>query len=139
MMIMSWRIKTLLFNYVRIKTEQDIESDDFNDLIVLEKQIEKLYISKILSEEELKVLKAVAETGGVSPAAEKLGKSIFYTTEVLNRTCIRIENIVGNEFMDSKYLENLKEKYFLSDEDIEKLRAHMNSKYKFKIKRKPNE
>jgi hypothetical protein len=136
---MSWRIKILLFNYIKIKTEQDIESDDFNDLLLLEKEIEKLYDAKVISSTELSILKEVARLGGTSPAAEKLGRSITYITEMLNRTCAKIESTVGSAFLDSEYLAGVKEKYSLSDSDIIKLQEYMNSRYRFKTKRKINE
>ena len=136
---MSWRIKTLLFNYIIIKTEHDLESDDFNDLLILEKEIERLYKAKILSNTELSILKAVATEGGTSPAALKLGRSVTYVTEMLNRTCTKLEKITGSTLLDSEYLSDLKERQKLSDEDITKLEEYMNSKFRFKMKRKMND
>ena len=44
-----WYIQHLLKNRLEIRTNGDIESDEFNDLIIIEKKIKSLYMADIIS------------------------------------------------------------------------------------------
>lgn len=136
---MSWRIQTLLLNHNQIHESHNLESDDYNDLLVLEKKIKDLYLSKEISDKELNLIKAILVSSSYSGAGKLLGTSRFTVSKRYTRLCNKIANIIGGDFLDSLYLNDLKSRYELSDDNVEKLKKYMGSKFKHKTLRKTND
>ncbi len=158
---MSWIIQNLLSNRTRIRgktfnqslegiyvpsadlvdmsdledtlgyTDPLIESDEFNDLLVVEKAIEELKDMNLLSQRDLKVLER--EVGGYYN--RKNGKRKTQSKEFSN-LCERIAYFIGGYFTDEGYISYLVKKYRLSQEQATVIRVYMKSKYKNKILRK---
>lgn len=127
---MSWIILSLLNDREQIKSDGDIESEEFNDLVIVEKAIDSLKDSGKLSEEELELL--------YSPPSNGLTRNEKATINRNRATiCERIAYYLGGYFTDEGYLSYMQDKYKLSDEQLDTLRKYTKSEYKFKIMRKP--
>lgn len=133
---MSWIVQSLLNNRVVIKEQNEIESDEYNDLLLIEKKIDSLKRDGLLSDEELET---ISEATGDTPG--------FYSKsrvkrETLQRKftaiCDRLAFYLGGYFTDEGYLDYMRKKYRLDEEQLEVLRTYMKSVYKHKIIRKPS-
>lgn len=127
---MSWIIQSLLNNREHIKIEADLESDQFNDLIILEKAIEILQEKGLLSEEDIDILLGYGTEDTKQKKAERAKKRVAL--------CERVAYHMGGYFTDEGYLSYMQEKYALPDEQVEILRKYINSEYKHRIMRKPS-
>ena len=56
---MSWYLEIFLKNKLEIKSKLDLESDEYNDLLVIEKKIEGLHSAGIISDQEVLLIKYV--------------------------------------------------------------------------------
>jgi hypothetical protein len=132
---MSWIVQILLRNSVELKSNQSLDSDDYTNLLIIEKKIYEMYQDKLLSDSDIELIENISDgkpfrnLGNSSKSALSLAKR-FYSL------CDRIAYALGGEFTDDGYLEYMKNKYKLNEEQLEKLRKYMKGIYKYKIMRK---
>ena len=126
---MSWIVQSLLNKRGELKEKADINNDDFNDLLVVERAIENLKSDGKLTEAEIDILNFPYMNGGRN---EKYSFSKRYYA-----ICQKIAEHLGGYFTDDGYLNYMKYKYKLSEAQIDTLKQYIKSKYKNKIMRKP--
>jgi hypothetical protein len=135
---MSWICENLLRNKVSILTEPDLESDEYNNLLVIESKINELYKEGFLSDLDMYILELVSDGRPLTELEQTLYKSRITVSKTFIQICSRIAYFLGGYFTDEGFLDNMKINYRLSDEDIEKLKLHMSGRFKHKLmKRKP--
>lgn len=122
---------------MEIRTSNDIESDEFNDLIVIERKILDLYADGIVSEDEIYLLKYLEDGKPLVNSKENFGKNRISLAKNFDRLCEKIAFYVGDYFTDDGYVDYMKIKYNLADSDVERMLDYMKSKYKNKLIRKP--
>lgn len=132
---MSWICQHLLRNRMAIKEGQDIESDEYNNVLMVEKKIRELYESGFLSDLDMYVIDLVADNRPLRELKDTLGKSHVTTSDLFIQICERIAYFLGGYFTDEGFLDSMKENYRLSDEDLDKLRDHIKGKFKHKLMR----
>jgi hypothetical protein len=132
----SWYTGFLLKNRLEIRTNGDIESDEFNDLIVIEKKIKSLYMADIISKEEMNLIDYVADGKPMANSKENYGKNRISLAKDFSSLCRKIAFYVGGQFTDDGYVDYMKNKHHLTEEQVQKLHDYMNSKYKNKLMRK---
>jgi len=133
---MSWYINHLLKNGVEIKTKSDIESDEYNDLIVVERKIKDLHNANIISDQELLLIDYVSDGKPMAHSKKGFGKNRMTIGKDFRNLCNKIGFYLGSYFTDDGYVEYMKEKYELTDEDVKKMINYMTSRYKNKLLRK---
>lgn len=131
-----WYISHLLKNKIEIKSKHDFESDEYNDLIVIESKIEHLHKDGIISDEELDLISYLEDGKPMVSSKEDFGKNRISLSKDFNNLCNKIAFYVGGYFTDDGYLYYMKNKYNLSDEELLRMQNYMNSKYKNKLVRK---
>lgn len=136
---MSWIIQNLLRNRVKIKTSPDIESDDYNDLLLLEAKIADLYTAGLLSDYDIELIELISDGKPISDRTVKsIGRVRQSVSKDFRSLCDRLSFYIGGEFTDVGYLEKFRKKYNLSDEQIKKAEKYMKGRYRFRISRKHN-
>jgi hypothetical protein len=133
---MSWIIQSTLNKRIEIKTKPDLESDEYNDLLLIEKAIEELGLKGVLSADDMGIINFFSE-GKLPADAKELDK---YRTTVVGRydmICERIAFYLGGYFTNDGYIDYMVEKYNLTEEQENKLREFIRSKYKHRIMRNP--
>lgn len=130
---MSWITESLLNNREQIKSEGDINSDEFNDLLAVEEAIENLRKQDRLSDEDLVILGIFPDP--ITNKRTKNEKQTIYKKRAA--LCERIAFYLGGYFTDEGYLDYVSKKHNLSEQQVERLRKYMKSVYKHKIMRKP--
>jgi hypothetical protein len=133
---MSWYIQTLLKSSVEIRSKSDIESDEFNDLIVVEDMVSKLYQSNLISDEELRLLDYIKDGKPLVDSKRDFGKNRISVSKDINNLCDKIAFYLGGYFTNDGYIDYIKEKYNLTDKQVDNMIDYMSSKYKNKLIRK---
>ena len=133
---MSWLVQTLILERHKILEHPDFESDSYNNLLIIESSIKEMFDKGLLEHFELAILDYVATNKSFKELGELLGISRQSISKYYVSICNKISFYLGGIFTDEGHLEYMKETYNLTEEEIEKLRRHMKSIYKFMIRRK---
>jgi hypothetical protein len=131
---MSWIVESLLNEKDLIKERSDISSDEFNDLIIIEKAIKTLRKENILTEEDVVMLGVRTSNDILSNTSKDVKKTLYRKYAQL---CERIAYYLGGYFTDEGYLNYIEKKYKLSEQTMNTLRMYIKSEYKHKLMRKP--
>lgn len=132
---MSWIVQSLLNKRTEIKSTGDIESDDFNDLLMIEDAVTELHSKGVLTNEDLDIIKFFGDGGMQSEIKEEFDK---YRTTIIrkyNAICERIAFFLGGTFTNDGYIDYMVTKYNLSEEQEKLLRDFIKSRYKNKVMR----
>lgn len=119
-------------------TTPNHESDEFNDLLLIEKTIVELYKDGIITKDDIRLVELVG-TGTYFPdVAKEMGKGIHSDTiaDRFMNICTLTGYKLNNIFSDEEVCKTLKEKHNLTDEQVGKLRKYMKSKLKNKLVKK---
>lgn len=133
---MAWYVQNLLKNRIEIKSKADLESDEYNDLIVMEKKIEDLFEAGIISKNEMLIIQYIQDGKPVSNSKKDFGKNRISLTKNFGKLCNKIAFYIGGTFTDDGYVDYMKTKYNLTDEQVEIMIDYMKSRYKNKLIRK---
>lgn len=135
---MSWIVQNLLRNRTSIKGKGDFESDEFLDLLMIEKTIEILHKGGLLTDYELSLIDFMSDGKPLKDAEVKFNRSRISISKHFIKLCNKIAFYLGGYFTDDGYLEYMRRKYKLTDSDVSRLRRFIRSKYKNKIMRRRN-
>lgn len=133
---MSWIVQNHINNRIKIHTKSDIESDEFNDLLLIEKAIKELKEKGLLSEYEVNLLENATDKGFPLEFIKASEKSKYVLSKEYGKVCERLAYYLGGYFTDDGYLSYIQKKYALDDEKVELLRNFIKSEYRHKIIRK---
>lgn len=113
-----------------------VDSDIYNDLLLVESKIKELHGEGVLSDKDLRLL----NTFSWNPSTMKLEIETGIPSETFNSRFSKICNVIathlGGIFTDKGYLDFMKEKYNLSNDQINTLKKYMSSSIKHKIARR---
>lgn len=131
---MSWIIQTLLRNSIQTKEEHKMDSDSYNDLLILEKRIENLHKERVVTDFELDLIDYFS---GKKPDNEKIrSMDRSVVQRKFTTLCNKLAYYLGGMFTDEGYLNYLQNKYNLSEEQIEELKTYMKGKHRHTLSRK---
>lgn len=130
---MSWIIQHLLKNRDIIKEKKDIDSDEFNDLLVVEAKINELRDVGMLSEIEVTIIDLMSDGRPIVGLEATIGKKRLTLSRSFVQICNRIAYTLGGYFTDDGFLQHMQTTYHLSEADVDKLRRHIESKDKHKL------
>lgn len=136
---MSWIIQSLLRNSVALKSASDINSDEFNDLMIVEQKINNLYKDGVISDEEMALIRYMEDGKPLVNSKEGFGKNRISLSKDFVNLCNKIAFYIGGYFTDEGYLIYMKTKYHLTEEQVNQMMNYMTSKYKNKLIRKQRE
>lgn len=132
---MSWIVASLLNNRDRIRERAEIESDEFNDLLLIERAIESLKEHGLFSEDDLHILD-LFEGDGYNKLT-KLSRLERHTIAKKKAAlCNRIAYYLGGYFTDEGYLAYIRKKYKLDSNQMTTLQNYIKSNKKNQIIRK---
>ena len=131
---MSWIVQSLLMDKNVIKEQGLLDSDELDDLILIEKKIKELYNNRLLSDEDIQIIDEFTGDNSSFPVTTSAQrKSIRKKFSVI---CERIAFFLGGYFTDEGYLNYIQTKHKLSEVQTSKLRTYIKSAYRHKIIRK---
>lgn len=137
---MSWLVKTLLRDRFKILSSEDINSDEYNDLLCIESVITKMKKSGLLTEEEVQLLDLFSIFQRIQDLSKELNCSRDTVSDRLSNVCNKIAFVLGDRFTDEGFLSELAYENSLTDEQIEKARRYISGNRKFsETRRKIND
>ena len=133
---MSWIIERLIMEKLKLKEHPDFDSDDYNDLLLVEKAIKSLRDKNQMTDVEYAIVCYIADGYLVEDIEKFTGISRPTVAKIYKDICNRIAFYLGGNFTDDGLIENLKKEYNLTSEQVSNLDDYMHSKYRHKISRR---
>jgi len=132
---MSWLVETIIRDRLRILEKPNLDSDEYNNLLIVEKKIAELVKIGTIDIFELAILEYVSSQQPYVELEKLLGISRNTLAEYFKRICGRVSYALGGIFTDEGFLEYMRVSNRLTEEQVEKMREHINSKYRHTIRR----
>ncbi len=117
---MSWIIGQYLRELPYIKEKGDIESDTYNNAILIEKAINDMDEKGLLTDFEKDVIIAIVQGFNFSEISRLLSTDRQRVSNTFTAVTDRIAYILGGEFTDTAFLEQLDADDFM-EQNIEEL------------------
>lgn len=133
---MSWLVQTLLRSKIGLKTQSDLESDDYLNLLIIEQKIKEMKESGQLSNDEIMILEQMSDGKPLYEASNALNKYRNQVTKNFYLICDRIAFALGGEFTDDGYLNYMQKKYKLTDVQVEQLKVYMHGRFRYTVMKK---
>jgi hypothetical protein len=133
---MSWAVQNLLRTRETIRIKHDIESDEYNDLLILERQIKVLHAAGMLTDFDVFLLDSIGDGRPLVELERILNLNRLTVSKLFVQLCSRIAYYLGGTFTDDGLIEDMTKKYSLKDEEIETLKKYISGRYRHKLKRK---
>ena len=130
---MSWIIEHILRNRESIRSDLTIESDEYDDLLVIEKKIDDLYKDGFLSDVDMYIIDMVSDGRPLRELGELFNKGRTTMPKTFVQICERIAYFLGGYFTDEGFLDNMRTEYKLTDESLDEIKLYMNSKFKHQL------
>jgi hypothetical protein len=134
---MSWIVNTLLKNRLSIREIADTNSDELNDLFLIEKAIEEMHNYELLSDFDVMLLSRIGDGKMLKDLSKEFSIGKGTLSKTINQLCERISFYLGGPFTNDGYLTELAEHNNLTDDQVETLKRYIESKFKHTIIRSP--
>jgi hypothetical protein len=134
---MSWIVQRLLMETPQIKEVHDFESDDYNNLLIIEKKVTQMVENELFSMQETEILSLIREGYLFGDIESLIGLGRDTVSKIYKNICERIAFSLGGEFTNDGFIREVSKKNHLSKEEQEKLVRFMDSNLKHKVLRRP--
>ncbi len=115
---MSWIIGEYIRQLPYIKERADVNSDSYNNAIMIEMVIEKMAKDGLLSEQESNIMWAVSAGYSYSEIGRLLGLHRLTVSQIFKTVTDRISYIIGGELTDEAFIERIQDIEPLNKDDI---------------------
>ena len=145
---MGWLVEHLLKNRIEIKNRSLDFSDDastgcshlelddqYNDLILVEVAINKLYKKGVLSDFEIKVIDYLSDGKEMVNSKKNLGLGRQVIAKYFSAICQRVSHYLGGHFTDDGLISEVAETNSLTVGQVEAAKRYMTSRHKHLINR----
>ena len=105
----------------------NLDDDVYNDLLIVEKTVKDLIKENRFSKKEKKILALTLNGKNIVDIERLSGISRITVSKILGNITDRIAFILGGEFTNEGFLEYMKEKYRLSNEQLNTINSFMVS------------
>lgn len=120
-----------------IKEIHDFDSDDYNNLLIIEKKITGMLENQMFSQQEVEILTLIREGFLFGDIESMIGLGRDTVSKIYKGICERIAFSLGGEFTNDGFIKEVSSKNHLSHEEQAKLARFMESNLKHKVLRKP--
>jgi hypothetical protein len=107
------------------------DDDDFDNLLTIEAKLKELLENKQLSSKEAIIINNLLNNKSFTQTGRELKMSRMTISKIFSNVCNRVAFLLGREFTNEGYLDYMREKYCLTDQQISKARIHINSNQKY--------
>jgi len=118
---MSWKIGLYLRDLPYIKENPDINSDVYNDALIIEKTIKDMDKKGLLTDFEKDVIMGIYSGYNFSEIARLLNADRQRVSNTYKEVTDRIAFILGGEFTDAAIIEHAKGIEEISEQDISEI------------------
>ncbi len=130
---MGWYTEYLLLHRDDIKAKEDILSDEYNDLLTLEREVKNFIKQDLFNQREYEVLKLMVRFKSFNYVSEITGMERRAVVKIFRSVVYRLSIVLGGTFTDDGYLDYLKNKYELTSEQLDTAARYMKSEFKHDI------
>lgn len=134
---MSWIVQHIINNHITIEANalktNDFDDSQYQDMIVIDEAIATLQSSGMVTDYELEVLDYVKAGGKFSTKIKTIKGDRGAQAKRYYDVCDRIAFFLGGYYTNDGYLDYMKSKYKLGDEELEVLRQYMTGNHKNKL------
>jgi len=136
---MSWYVETLLRNAEAIhasvikrtdeysdRYQTDLTGNDYNNLLILEKNIKLLYGAGYITDYEIQLINKVSTNKSFRELEKEDKLARHSLANTFHTVCKKLAFILGGEFTDEGYLEYLKNKHNLDESQLEQARKYIS-------------
>lgn len=116
----------------------DLDSDVYNDILILEKLISNLHKKNILNNDDILLINSVGEGTFFQDIAVSLGLVRETVSRRFIKICDCLDEYSHGIYSDDTIIKNLKEEKKLTQEQVDILEKYIKSKWKNKLMRKEN-
>lgn len=109
----------------------NLDDEDYNNLLIVEKKLNELKRSRYLSRKEIRVIDCILNHKSYEDIRKATGFTRLTSSKLFERVCDRIAYLLGNGFTNEGYLASLGSKYKLTEEQINKARQFMSGNKRF--------
>ena len=134
---MSWILQTLLRDRPYLLETHNLDSDEYNNLLLVEKKIDTLYKAEILSDFDLEVLRCVSSGKSSFELEKKLNLNRVTISKLFINLCERIAYFMGGSFTDEGYISQVARDNRLTNDQVKILRSYISGKFKHTVIRNP--
>jgi len=128
-------VRENIFNGSGLFVTTDLDDDDYNNLLVVEKKISDLVDDGLIAPKELEIVTAMSTNKSLKNICEELNLSRWTISKIFSTTCEKIAYSLGGVFTDDGYIEYMVNKYNLNTKHINKLETYIKGAYKHKVRR----
>lgn len=118
---MSWIIGEYIRQLPYIKERADINSETYNNAIMIEKTLDDMLKRGLITQEENDVIWSVSAGYSYSEIARLLGIHRLTVSHIFKQVTDRISYILGGELTDIAFIERIQTIEPLSEKDISRL------------------
>jgi hypothetical protein len=143
----SWYVEFLLRNREFIKNKiytqipdmsepayvLDLEDDMYNDLLLVEGVIKDMWSSGRMTRKQIDIVKLISQGFNLTEIEERTGVSRTFSSKIFTEFCNTVAFILGGTFSDEGYIDYMREKYGLNNEQLEKLKKFLESNKRHSI------
>lgn len=134
---MSWIVQRLLMDSPRIRETHDMDSDEYNDLLIIEKKINDMKKRSLITPVESTILSYIVQGYLLDDIENFCGISRETISKIFKSLCEKISYSIGGEFTDDGYIEEIAKRNRLTDQEQDILKNFMSSKLRHKVMRRP--
>jgi len=118
---MSWIIGEYIRQMPYIKERADINSDSYNNAIIIEKTLDDMLKQGTITQQENDVIWSVSAGYSYSETARLLSLHRLTVSQIFKQVTDRISFILGGELTDSAFLDRIEGVEHLTDKDVTKM------------------
>jgi hypothetical protein len=116
---MSWIVGEYIRDFFYIIERANIDSDAYNNAIIIEKIIENMKKDNLISNQELIIIGKVAEGYSYSEIARDIKIHRLTVSEIFKNVTDRIAYMLGGEFTDVAFVEPILERMQLVEPSVD--------------------
>jgi hypothetical protein len=132
---MSYIVESLVMQTPILKSEHDCESDSYNDLLLIEKKIKELEDKNLLTDNEILILNYFSQGYLYEDIEDITGIGRVTISKIFKEVCNKIAYFLGGSFTNEGLINDMIEKYNLTEEQTDKLDKYIYSRYRQKYPR----
>lgn len=129
---MSWIVRNLITNSENIRSNLvdkidtrfyslDLENEQYNDLLTIEKKIKELYDIGFITDIEFEILNLMSQGKTYRDVGKIVGLHRQPVKIFFHRACEKIAFNLGGTFTDEGYAQSIVDKYSLNEDQIQKM------------------
>jgi hypothetical protein len=109
----------------------DFNNNEYTNLLLVEKKIKELIDNKQLSDKEIIIINGIMSSESLSSLQKKTGITRMTISKIFTKICERLAYLLGDDFTDEGFLNDLKESHHLTEEELERAHKYMTSNKKY--------